>query len=180
VRGGGFRRGVIVGGLALLTLTCQRAAAQTSLEYAVKAAYLTKFVPFLDWPATAFASGSAPVTICVFGVDPFGSLLDKAAAGDRGGGRPLAIRRIVSAEAAEGCHIVYTADPNVGTLDGLDGKPIAIVTDAPAPARGVIRFVTLDNHVRFDIDDAMAARDGLRISSKLLELARSVRRRSGP
>ncbi|HWY61463.1 MAG TPA: YfiR family protein [Rhizomicrobium sp.] len=157
------------------------AHAQTSLEYAVKAAYLTKFAPFVDWPDTAFASASAPVTICILGTDPFGDAIDKAAARSAAGnGRPLAIRRISSADAANGCHIVFDGDPGVGSLDSLSGKPVVTVTDSTAPAHGVIRFVTLDNHVRFDIDDAAAARSGIRISSKLLELAHSVTRRSGP
>ena len=43
----------------------------------------------------------------------------------------------------------------------------------------MISFVMLDNHVRFDIDDAAARKDGIRISSKLLELAHKVTRRAG-
>ncbi len=152
------------------------AEAQSSLEYQVKAAYLTKFVPFIDWPDGVFASPSAPVTICILGTDPFGAIIDKAAGTDAG--RPLSIRRIASAGAADGCQIVYDGDPAAGSLDALDGKPVITVTDATAPVHGVISFVMLDNHVRFDIDDAQAAKSGIRISSKLLELAHSVTRRS--
>jgi branched-chain amino acid transport system ATP-binding protein len=45
---------------------------ETSAEYAVKAAYLAKFIPFITWPDSAFSSPAAPVTICVLGEDPFG------------------------------------------------------------------------------------------------------------
>ena len=41
---------------------------------------------------------------------------------------------------------------------------------------GVIHLVTADNHLSFDIDAKLAAEDGLGISSKLLGLARTVRR----
>src|SRR5689334_7477550 len=52
-----------------------RAAAQRpSLEYQVKAAYLAKFVPFVEWPPAALAPG-APVNLCVAGDDPFGPAL---------------------------------------------------------------------------------------------------------
>jgi hypothetical protein len=154
------------------------ARADAPLEYAVKAAYLTKFVPFIDWPDTVFASADAPVTICILGADPFGATLDKAAGG--GGGRPLTIRRIAAPEAAAGCQIVYAGDPQAGSLDVLAGQPLVTVTDSGMPAHGIISFVMLDNHVRFDIDDAAAAKNGIRISSKLLELAHAVNRRSGP
>jgi YfiR/HmsC-like len=51
------------------------------------------------------------------------------------------------------------------------------VTDSTLQAHGIISFVMQDNHVRFDIDDAGAETSGLRISSKLLELAHNVSRR---
>jgi hypothetical protein len=171
-----YRFAVCAAGLLVLS----PALADTSLEYAVKAAYLTKFAPFIDWPDAAFASTTAPVVICVLGADPFGATLDKAASGGAGAGRPLSIRRISTADGSEGCQIVFAGDPGAGPLDGLSGKPVVTVTDSGMPSPGVISFVVLDNHVRFDIDDAAAARSGIRISSKLLELAHSVRRRSGP
>jgi hypothetical protein len=154
------------------------AEAQTSLEYQVKAAYLTKFAPFIEWPDGVFASASAPVTICILGADPFDGTIDRTAGSD-GTGRPLAIRRIASAEAANGCQIVYSQDAEVGTLATMTGKPVVTVTESGPSAHGIISFVMVDNHVRFDIDDDAAARNGIRISSKLLELAHSVTRRRG-
>jgi len=155
------------------------AQADISLEYAVKAAYLTKFVPFIEWPDSVFSSPSAPVTICILGADPFDGTIDKIVAGS-GSPRPLAIRRIDSMTAANGCQVVYAGEAGPGTFDVLSGKPVVTVTDSGLAARGVISFVMVDNHVRFDIDDAAAARNGIRISSKLLELAHSVNRRNGP
>ena len=57
---------LLIGALSL----AQPAAADASLEYAVKAAYLTKFIPFITWPDGALPSPTAPVTICVAGDDP--------------------------------------------------------------------------------------------------------------
>jgi hypothetical protein len=165
--------------LATGMLAFSPARGDTSLEYAVKAAYLTKFVPFIEWPDAAFTAAAAPITICIMGADPFGDTIDKAAGGVSGGGRRLAIRRLAPADAADGCQMVYAGD--AAALDALAGKPVVTVTDSGMAVRGVISFVMLDNHVRFDIDDAAAARGGIRISSKLLELAHSVTRRgAGP
>jgi hypothetical protein len=149
--------------------------------YSVKAAYLTKFVPFIEWPDAVFTSPTAPVNICVVGEDPFGATLDKAAAG-AAGGRKLAVRRIpeINPETGTICQIVYVTDSQVGydAVDALKDKPVITVTEGTMRARGIINFLTLDNHVRFDIDEAAAEKNGVHISSKLLGLARNVARRS--
>ena len=172
-----------ISGCLVLTLVALGLSApaqgQASLEYAVKAAYLTKFAPFIDWPDGVFANPGVPVTICILGYDPFGATLDKAAASGSGSGRPIVIRRLALNDAADGCQIVFTGDANAG-LDELRGKPVVTVTDSTVPVHGIISFVMQDNHVRFDIDDAGAETSGLRISSKLLGLAHSVSRRSRP
>src|SRR3546814_1608149 len=55
--------------------TSAAARADPPLERAVKASFLFKFVPFVDWPANAFGSATAPFQICLNGQDPFGSVL---------------------------------------------------------------------------------------------------------
>jgi hypothetical protein len=65
-------------------------------------------------------------------------------------------------------------------IEALHGKPVVTVTDSDVKAHGMISFVIVDNHVRFDIDDAAAAQGGLVISSKLLGLARTVTQRGKP
>ncbi len=157
------------------------AHAQPNLEYAVKAAYLAKFVPFIEWPDTVFASPRAPVNLCILGHDPFGMALDHAAAANTGEGRPLAVRRLTSPDLAGACQILYLGDEAAAASlpAGLKDRPIVTVTDS-GRGDGMIRFVVEANHVRFDIDDDAAARSGVKISSKLLNLARQVRRRSGP
>jgi hypothetical protein len=161
----------------LLGQSC--AWAQSSLEYQVKAAYLTKFVPFIDWPDGTFASQGAPVTLCVLGADPFGATLDKAAATAGRGSRPLTVRRVAITDSMDGCQIVFTGEIQSDVLDGLRDKPVVTVTDSGVDAKGIISFMVLDGHVRFDIDNAAAEKNGLHISSKLLELAHAVTRRSG-
>jgi len=154
--------------------------AQVALEYAIKATYLYKFAPFVEWPPTSFESPTAALNICIVGADPFGATLDQAAAGQRAAEHPIAIRRLAS--PAAGCQIMFVAGPAdviAPVLDAIRGTPVLTVTDAPSGAstHGIINFVVEANHVRFDIDDEAAARNGLVISSKLLRLARAVRQR---
>lgn len=149
-----------------------------SLEYPVKASYLVRFAAFVDWPGHAFASQQAPVTICVVGRDPFGALLDRTAATQTAHGRRLAVRRPVSAAGLEDCHIAYLG-PGAPTasIQALNAAPsVLTVTDSAASARrGMINFVVSENRVRFQVDLEAATRDGLSISSRLLNLALSVR-----
>ena len=87
----------------------QPVMADDNLEYAVKAAYLVKFIPFIEWPDNAFVPG-APLTICILGGDPFGAVLDKAAAGQRLGDHALEVRRLPVMDPAQACQILFTAD----------------------------------------------------------------------
>jgi hypothetical protein len=158
------------------------ASADVSLEYAVKAAYLPKFIPFITWPETSFAGPAAPVTICVLGSDPFGGRLEQVAGSLKSGDRTIVVRHLPSPDAS--CQLVFLgkSDETVaaGTLDAMKGKPVVTVTDSGLKAHGMISFVIEANHVRFDIDDASAAQGGVVISSKLLSLAHAVKSRSPP
>jgi hypothetical protein len=157
------------------------AQAQSALEYEVKAAYLVKFAPFIKWPGTAFSSAGAPLTICVVGNDPFGPLLDRAAASARDGDRPVTIRRSSAPEAD--CQILFAGGDEQAVeteLEAVRDRPVVTVTDSGIPAHGIISFAVIDNHVRFDIDEAEADSVSIRISSKLLDLAHAVRKGTRP
>jgi hypothetical protein len=56
------------------------------------------------------------------------------------------------------------------------GAGTLVVTDGTATP-GIIHFVVRDNRVRFTVDDEGAAQSGLAISSKLLNVALSVKPR---
>ena len=158
------------------------AARSQSLEYPVKAAYLPKFAPFVDWPQRAFAAPDSALVICVLGPDPFGAVLDKAAAGQKIGDHPVVVRRIGA--ASRDCHVLYLGQHSgqqvKEALQLVRGAPVLTVTDGArqTSAHGVVHFTIKDNRVRFAIDDQAAAENGLTISSKLMNLALSVKRRS--
>ncbi|HEY2033574.1 MAG TPA: YfiR family protein [Rhizomicrobium sp.] len=155
-------------------------AGENTVEYAVKGAYLYKLLPFVDWPPAAFVRPDTPITICIVGHDPFGGALDKAVADQRIGQHPISIRRNAAPGDAT-CQAVFIGidDPRVegDALHAFDGKPVLTVTDSGAAQPGIVAFAIEQNHVRFDIDDVAAAKDGIAISSKLLDLARKVKPR---
>lgn len=161
----------------LLVLLLPGMAAAQAPEYALKAAFLFNFVKFVEWPPAAFAGDRAPMTICVYGDDPFGRTLDALVAGERAGERSLQVRRPDSFAGLEGCHVLFVSRSKKDRLEEVlaqvQGEPVLTVgdTDGFLRAGGVINFVLEGSKVRFLIDQAAAERNGLRISSKLMRLA---------
>ena len=156
------------------------AAQEPTLEYRVKAAYLLNFARFVEWPAETTPS-TGPLTICIADVNPFGPALSNMIVGETAGGRPLATR-VVRGDIAS-CHIVFIPR-QVATgayIRARDTDPILTVGETPAFIQqgGIVNFVREDGRVRFEINPDAATARGLRISARLLQLARVITRR-GP
>jgi hypothetical protein len=162
--------------LILLLLLAAPLRAQAP-EYDLKAAFLFNFAKFVDWPPSAFAGERAPLTICVFGEDPFGPTLDEVVQGERVGERSLLVQRPDSVDDLGECHVLFVCRSEKDRLGEVmaevEGKPVLTVadTDGFLRAGGVINFVLEASKVRFLIDQEAAERSGLRISSKLMRLA---------
>jgi hypothetical protein len=172
----------VVGVLVALTAAMAAAPASAAPEFQVKADYLYKFAAFVEWPPGRLPQPDSPVNICVVGFDPFGAYLERAIVGEKVGERPLIARRLERAHPDAGCHIAYIAGSRIQSvaegLEVLRGAPVLTVTDQKmASARGAIHFVVNRGRVRFHINDTSATANGLVISSKLKQLALSVRQR---
>lgn len=154
------------------------------LEDAVKAAYLCKLPAFVTWPASDPADDG--FVLCVVGNAPFGGLLNKVAQGQTVQRRPIIVRRYQTVMRNPGCKLMFVAgsaaEPVAAVLAAVRGSPVLTVTDgqSESDSTGIINFVLIDGHVRFQIDQQAAAENGLVISSKLLALATRVRERSTP
>lgn len=153
-------------------------AQSPAVEYAIKATFLYKFAPFVAWPAAALAA-SDPFVICVVGTDPVADVIDEAAKGQAVAGHPVRVLHLHASARDAHCHILYVAlrgAAAAGALDDVRGKPVLTVTNAARDPRttGIVNFLVLDNRVRFEIDQAAAAENGLVVSSKLLNLAYRV------
>jgi hypothetical protein len=155
---------VLLGGTA--------AAQKVSLEYQVKAAYLFNFTKFVDWPEHAMPAG-APITICVAAPSPFGNTLEQTVHGELVAGRALTTRVV---RDSTGCHVLFVPEGATAAplLRDARATPVLTVGESPEFLRdgGVVNFVMDDGKVRFEISHEAAARAQLRISSRLLRLAR--------
>lgn len=182
--GGRLRATLALAALAMACALPSPAAAQDSLEYTVKAAYISKLGNFVGWPASAVEASGEPFDVCVVGDDPFGAKLDETVRGQRIDDRPIVVRRLASVTRDSGCEVAYVggseAQPVAAALEAMRGANVLTITDAAqqSGAVGIVHFVIKDDRVRFDIDDQAASENGLTISSELLKLALSVKRRS--
>lgn len=167
--------------IILLTPAVQRARAEdtTNLEYPVKAAMLFNFTQFVEWPKEAFAAADSPIVIGVAGdANPFANSLEQVVAGKKVAGRSIVIKYKVDADSAGACQMLFvpaSADGLAASiLQKVGAKPVFSVgeTEAFMKVGGIARFYTEANKVHFEMNPAAADRAGLKISSKLLKLAR--------
>jgi len=169
--------------IAAACLAAAIAAAQPprALQQRVKAAYLTKFPAFVDWPAAAFATPGSPIVIGVAGNDEIARELDAAIAGREVAERPLRVQRLSPGEPDNGCcHVLFVgggADPAARLqLAGTQGRAVLTVTDTPGthPPGSVINFQVVEDRMRFDISREAAEKNGLQLRAQLLAVARQV------
>src|SRR5271168_2290238 len=146
---------------------------EQDLEYQVKAAFLFNFLKFVDWPA---AASDVPFVIGVLGHDPFGEVLDNTVRGKIVSGRHIEVRRYSRIGEVKDCNLLFIGRADSGRL-GVPVQPgLLTVGEASGflKAGGIINFYLEENHVHFEIQPSVARSAGLRVSSQLLKLARSL------
>jgi hypothetical protein len=173
---------VVVLGLSFFTATVQAQQVTTiDREYTIKAAFLYHFLTYIDWPEGTFVDSKQPFVIGVYQTDPFGAVLDKIAATKNVEGRPIEIRRLQTTDKLPECHIVFMAatveaavQQNVLSL--LANSHVLCVgeTEDFVELGGAAQFFVEGNKVRFAFNTDVVDRSNLKVSSKLLSLAKIV------
>lgn len=165
--------------IALLCATAVHSQNSPS-EYQVKAAFLFNFAKFVEWPPDTFPNATAPIALCVFRHDPFGSALDEVIRGKTINNRELVARRIHDLAELKGCQVLFVDEreekqlPEI--LTSLKGVSSLVVGEGAefAERGGAIQFFLENNKLRFAINIDAVQRSRLQASSKLLALARIV------
>ena len=189
-------------GALLLQMSVSGAAPRS--KYETKAGYLLNFAEFIEWPAGAFSNAKSPIILGVVGKDPFGPELDKLQ-GKTVNGRTLEIKRFKGALEFRGeetpgrrqddlpakqakklsemksCHILFITSSEKNflpkTRKPFRGASVLTVgeTDSFLREGGMITFVESGNNVQLEINLAAAEQARLKISSKLLSLAKVIK-----
>ena len=146
-------------------------------EYEVKAAFLLNIVRFVEWPVAAFASPSDHLSICIYAEDPFQGAMERTLTGKTVGERAVVVHLIPDMAAGGTCHLLFvpaSQDRHTRQI-AIDAakRPVLLVGEANGFAErgGAVNFVLEGDRVRFQINPGAAGERGLKVSSKLLQLA---------
>ena len=150
-------------------------------EYQIKAAFLYNFVKFVEWPTKTFADTNTPIIIGVLGKDPFGGALEPIE-GKNVKGRKVVIRRFKGVRDLKFSHVLFVSSSEKERLAQIMKtiKDWSVLTvgdmERFTEVGGIINLVIERNKVRFEVNLSNAERAGLKLSSRLLKLARVVRK----
>lgn len=168
-------------GLPAANASAPAHAAPEYSEYEVKAEFIERFTRFVVWPGSSASPPSSPFTVCVWGDGPLASQLERVVARGKIKDRPARLLHVEPRDSFDGCQIVCVAVTDRGAVRSVmartRGKPILSVADQPGFAEaGVLinLIVDEDGAVRFEINREVANASGLKISAKLMRLARLV------
>jgi len=169
-----FRTLVVLAVFAAVALA--PASAQERDERAVRVAYLYSLIKFVDWPGP-----ENDLLIGYVGSPATGETLFKSLDGRRNDAHTLHVILSPSDGALEKCGIIYFGDASTDairkTLAKVEGRPVLTLgeTDAFPQLGGMVGLVKDEDHIQIVVNLPLTQRSGIRISSRVLNLATIVR-----
>jgi hypothetical protein len=163
-------------------------AAETRDERAVRAAYVYNLIRYVEWP-----SQGKELTIGLAGDAATGDVMEKLLNGRTSDGQTIRVVRAPTDEELQKCSVLYVADAPAGglvgearktldrtldkTLEKVKGKGVLTVGETEGFARdgGMIALVNSGDHIQIEVNLEAAQSAGIRISSRVLNLATIVR-----
>jgi len=146
----------------------------------VKADMLFNIAKFIKWPESSFAKTDGQLVFTILGDDPLAEELAATLSTKTINGRPVFVRMVRRVQDAAGSQILYIASSESHrvseVLKAVEGSPALTVADSSGfvALGGMVDFSDDNARIRFEINQARAERAGLKISAKLLALARVV------
>ncbi len=165
--------------LAAQVFSCAVCALDSLTETQIKAAYIGKFAAYVEWPPLTFTEASTPITIGVLGAREIAEELYYLTKERTVNDRVVQVKSLNMGDSLAGVQILFVGQQDQARLkrllDSLQVLPILTVTSSPALYPGsVINFITVENHIRFEVSVAQAERNGLKISARLLSVAQKI------
>lgn len=166
--------------LPLLAAEAPVCFAQAPTESQVKAAYIFNFLKFVEWPGGPLGDPHAKWIIGLVGDSPVGEDFVRLFDGKQALGRDLQIKRVEDVDSMRACSIVFIGQSEkkhlASILAALRGSSILTVSDIDrfVESGGMIQLFVEDTRVRMVVDVSATTRARLKVSSKMLLLARVV------
>jgi hypothetical protein len=151
--------------------------AANSLEHKIKAIFIYKFIHFIEWPDSG--KSSEEMTIGVLGDSPLWKSLNELKK-EEDPNNKIKLMKIGTLSEIKDCEILFVSTSEKSRFQELlvrtEGTPTLTISDTQgfADMGGQINFYLKDGKVRFEINIDSVKKSHLRISSKLLRLAKIV------
>jgi hypothetical protein len=152
-------------------------------DVTVKAAFLYNFAKFAEWPGLR---AGAPIVVCFVGDDGIAAAFVQTVRGQNISGHALEVWQPQDGDSWRRCNLLFvSAAETRRSLTGLASvrtEPVLTVGDGRgfAQAGGIIELYVEAARIRFAINVDAAERSGVRLSSRLLGLAKVVRDGDAP
>ena len=147
----------------------------------LKAAFLSNFARFADWPADARAEGQ-PFLFCVAGDRGVATALEQSIR-VHPSNVTMSVAVVKLDAAVTRCHLLYAsgidARQTAQLVESVKGQPVFTVADSDGFAEhgGVAQLIEERGRMRFAINPAAAQRNRLALNARLLSLATLVKDR---
>lgn len=149
-------------------------------EHDLKAAFLFRFLPFVQWPDSAFPTTNSPIVVSILGRDPFGPALEATMGNETIDSHAIIVKRSEHIADLLPCHLLFVArdaeEPHPPALTQAQRDGVLLVGESPdfLDRGGIVNFFIDDNQVRFAICLEAAERAHIKLRSRLLRLAQMV------
>ena len=166
----------------IITVLCSILYTQNSYanrEYEIKAAFILKLIPFVEWPTSNIEKKG--LILGIVGNNPFSqeTLFDLER--DKIHGKKIQVLEILDdLSLIQKCDLVFiNSEPSTNTeqiLSFLKDLPVLTISDGDGLAqKGImINFILVDNKIRFEINKQSLDKSAIKASYKLLMLANKV------
>ena len=150
-------------------------------EHGIKAAFLYKFLSYVEWRPGTFAQPASPIVIGVIGANDIADSLRGITAGRTAGDRPIEVRRLRAGDALDDVHMLFVGRAEASRVAQIASaarlRGVLLVTDfeGALDEGSAINLLVLQNRVRFEVSLDAAEKAGLKLSSRMLAVASSVR-----
>lgn len=144
----------------------------------IKAEMLFNIAKFVSWPTPGAEVGQ--MTFTILGEDELAAVLASTLSTRTIGGRKVFVRFVRRVSDVRDSQILFVAGSEAGripeVLEALRGLPVLTVADVPGftTMGGMVDFVQENEKVRFEINPTSAERSQLKISARVLALAKIV------
>lgn len=175
------KKWIMVAYLTMLSMSLYAYARGEPSEDQVKAAFVFNFAKFVEWPESALSSANV-LNLCVTSQDKMTNAL-KLLNQREAQGHVLRVIDITAPEKLEdyACHMLFITDSEQKRqhqwLAKVQNQAVLTIADNLAFIKqgGMISLYTEDSRVQFVVNQSVTQGTGLKISARMLQLARVPR-----